>query len=142
MDTVKTRTILDSNVVLDVLFEESEWHGWSIRRLTTDLDNGGIVINPVVFAEASPRFESHAALFRELLQLGVAFEQVPWEAAFAAGKAHAYYRRAGGARERVLPDFLIGAHASVGRFRIMTRDPVRYRTYFPSLDIIAPDSHP
>lgn len=142
MATAKTKTILDSNIVLDVLFGEAEWHGWSVRNLTSSHGDDELLINPVIFAEASPRFQSHAALHKELLQLGIAFEHVPWEAAFEAGKAHAYYRRAGGVRDRVLPDFLVGAHARVAGCRIMTRDPVRYRRYFPTVAIIAPDTHP
>lgn len=69
-------------------------------------------------------------------------EGIPWEAAHEAGRAHREYRRRGGARDRTLPDFLIGAHAQVKGYRLLTRDPRRYREYFPAVDIVAPDTHP
>ncbi len=142
MDTVKTRTILDSNIVLDALFREAQWHEWSLRLLGTQTDHGELLINPVIFAEASPRFASHVELRRSLLELEITLEHLPWEAAYWAGKAHADYRKSGGSRERTLPDFFIGAHASVSGLRLITRDPSRYRTYFPQVEIIAPDTHP
>ena len=142
MDTAKTRTILDSNIVLDALFPEAPWHEWSLRLLAVEAEVGELLINPVIFAEVSPRFESHTELRHSLLQLDIALEHLPWEAAYRAGRAHAVYRKLGGSRERTLPDFFIGAHASVSGLRLITRDSARYRTYFPSLDIIAPDSHP
>ena len=66
-------------------------------------------------------------------------EPLPYEAAFLAGKAFLKYRRRGGQRTAPLPDFYIGAHAAVSGFRILTRDPRRYRTYFPTVDIISPE---
>jgi predicted nucleic acid-binding protein len=142
VDTAKTRTILDSNIVLDALFQEAEWHEWSLRTLAAEAEAGDLLINPVIFAEASPRFESYAAFRQSLLQLDIAFEHLPWEVAYRAGRAHAVYRKLGGLRERTLPDFFIGAHASVSGLQLITRDPVRYRSYFPNIKIIAPDTHP
>jgi predicted nucleic acid-binding protein len=65
-------------------------------------------------------------------------EPVPWAAGFLAGKCFLRYRRRGGARTSPLPDFYIGAHAAVGRLVLLTRDAARYRTYFPSVEVLAP----
>ncbi len=135
-------TILDSNVVVDLLLIEPGWHEWSARQVESFAGEGPLVINPIVFAEAAPKFNNADALKKSMMVLGLTFEQMPWEAAFVAGKAHASYRKSGGLRERTLPDFLIGAHAQVGGYRLVTRDAQRYRSYFPNLDIIAPDTHP
>ena len=135
-------TILDSNVLLDLLLAEPPWHQWSANHIAACHTDGPLVINSIVFAESSPRFTDWIGLQRSIMRLGIEFEHVPWEAAFSAGKVHATYRKAGGARERTLPDFLIGAHAAVKGYRILTRDGQRYRSYFPDLGVIAPDTHP
>ena len=67
---------------------------------------------------------------------------VPFMAAFAAAKAFSDFRRAGGAKERPLPDFFIGAHAMVRGYQIITRDPSGFRAYFPDVEFITPDTHP
>jgi len=77
-----------------------------------------------------------------LKELDIAYEEIPQMAAYRAGRAHYAYRRSGGPRQRTLPDFLVGAHAAEGGYRILTRDALRYRTYFPEISIIAPDTHP
>lgn len=101
-----------------------------------------MIVNPVVLAEASARFERFSDVVAMISGTGLVYEGMPMEAAHLAGRAHYEYRRNGGLRERVLPDFLIGAHATVKGYRILSRDHARFRTYFPRLDIIAPDSHP
>lgn len=88
------------------------------------------------------RFDSEASLNTLLRGLAVRKRELSFEAAFMAGLAHGRYRRAGGVRERTLPDFLIGAHAAHEDHTLLTRDPARYRTYFPDLALIAPDTHP
>ncbi|MYZ48132.1 type II toxin-antitoxin system VapC family toxin [Propylenella binzhouense] len=134
-------TLVDSNVLIDVIEMAEVWSEWSAARLAEAADLGEIIINPIVLAETSMHFLDEdayeAAAFARLTR-----EQTPWEAAFRAGQAHARYRRSGGMRERTLPDFLIGAHAAVKGHRLLTRDARRYRAYFPDLDIIAPDTHP
>ena len=135
-------TILDSNVILDVLHEDPAWFGWSERHLRMRGEAGGLIINAIVFAEASLRYSGFGEYRRLVASAGVELEDIPWEAAFLAGQAQNQYRLAGGRRERVLADFLIGAHAAIRGYAILTRDQARYRTYFPDLDIIAPDTHP
>lgn len=134
-------TLVDSSVILDIT-DAGTWAGWSTRHLQRTRDNGGSLINPVVYAEISCRFMDRARIDGMLATIGINREDLGWDAAHLAGQAHLLYRRRGGTRERTLPDFLVGAHASVKGHTLLTRDARRYREYFPDLDIIAPDTHP
>jgi predicted nucleic acid-binding protein len=136
------QTIPDSNVVLDLLTGDKNWYLWSSRKISEARAFGGLLINPIVYSEAAAEVDTHEGFMAILKSQGVAFEELPWEAAFAAGKVHRAYRQAGGERLRTLPDFLVGAHAALKGYRILTRDASRYRTYFPDVDVIAPDTHP
>lgn len=131
-------TLVDSNVVLDVVTEDEEWFDWSASALARQADAGALVVNPVIYAEAAARFERiedlEAALPPDYFQR----QALPWEAAFLAGRSFVVYRRRGGQRRSPLPDFYIGAHALVAGMTLLTRDPARYRTYFPKLRLIAP----
>lgn len=135
-------TRVDSNVLIDPLERPNESDTWSSKQVREAGDRGLVVINPIVLAELAIGFEDVLELERFLISIDMTREGLPWSAAFQAGKAHAIYRRRGGLRQRTLPDFLIGAHAVIRRYRLLTRDSSRYRTYFPTLDIIAPDTHP
>ncbi|TIN86166.1 MAG: type II toxin-antitoxin system VapC family toxin, partial [Mesorhizobium sp.] len=101
-----------------------------------------LVINSIVWSELAPLVASEAMLRKAAERLEMDREFLPWEAAFLAGVAHSRYRRAGGVRERTLPDFFIGAHAAVAGHRLLTRDAPRYRSYFPDLEIVSPETHP
>ncbi|HEY7891787.1 MAG TPA: type II toxin-antitoxin system VapC family toxin [Solirubrobacteraceae bacterium] len=130
-------TFVDSSVLLDLFTEDPRWLAWSQEQLTNAAQRGALVLNAVVLAEIAPRFplleELHAAL------PAMAFvEEIPLAASFLAGHAHAAYRRAGGAREEVLPDFLIGAHAAVSGRPLLTRDPRRVASYIPRAELITP----
>jgi hypothetical protein len=129
---------VDSNVLLDVLTEPSEWAEWSAAALAAAANSTRLVINAIVYAEISvhfPRIEDlEAALPRNRLHR----DPISDNAAFLAGKAYLAYRRRGGARTAPLPDFFIGAHAATENYRLLTRDTARYRTYFPRLSLIAP----
>lgn len=133
-----SRVLVDSNVILDVMTEDERWFEWSSAALERCAEENVICVNPVIYAEVSVRFgrieELEAALPADL------FERlpIPYEAAFLAGKCFLDYRRRGGRRTSTLPDFFIGAHAAVGGMRLLTRDVGRYRTYFPTLQFIAP----
>ncbi len=133
-----TAVLVDSNVLLDVLTGDPEWSEWSETALAKCADSATLVINPIVYAEVSVGFERieemEAALPPELLRR----EPLPWEAGFLAGKCFAAYRRQGGQGRAPLPDFYIGAHAAVCGYRLLTRDVGRFRSYFPSLPLIAP----
>jgi len=136
-----TSSLVDSNIIIDIL-EESVWSGWAERQVLSAFETGKLVINQIVISETAIYFADVAQLDRSLSSLRINREDLPWEAAIKGGLAHSIYRRAGGLRERVLPDFLIGAHAELKGYRLLTRDARRYRSYFPELDIIAPDTHP
>jgi predicted nucleic acid-binding protein len=130
--------LVDSNVLLDVLTEDPSWFAWSSEALARCADESGLVINPIVYAEVSVGFDRiedvESALPRDVLVRS----PLPWDAAFLAGKCFESYRRRGGERRSPLPDFYIGAHAAVSGLSLLTRDPARYRTYFPKLPLIAP----
>ncbi|MBA2579454.1 MAG: type II toxin-antitoxin system VapC family toxin [Thermoleophilaceae bacterium] len=130
-------TVVDSSVLLDLFTEDSQWVDWSQAHLTEATERGAIVLNAVVLAEIAPRFSRIEAL-RSALPSMAMVEEIPPAAAFLAGHAHANYRRAGGARGAVLPDFLIGAHAAVTARPLLTRDPRRIATYIPGATLIAP----
>lgn len=131
-------TLVDSNVILDVLTEDRRWLEWSQTALARAADAGALAINPIIYAEVSIGFDRIEAL-DDVLRPSVFHRlPLPWEAGFLAGKCFAQYRRLGGSRRSPLPDFYIGAHAAVSGLTLLTRDPSRYRTYFPTLTLIAP----
>lgn len=130
--------IVDSNVLLDILTDDPTWSAWSSETLAHAADSEILVINALVYAEVSIGFDSIEALEEALPHDLYRREDLPYEAAFLAGKAFYRYRRAGGIRRSPLPDFYIGAHAAVAGYRLLTRDASRYRAYFPRLELIAP----
>jgi predicted nucleic acid-binding protein len=130
-------TLVDSSVLLDLFTEDPCWLSWSQEQLTLASQRGAIVLNAVILAEVAPRFP-HIEELRTALPSMAVVEEIPLEAAFLAGHAHASYRRAGGTREAALPDFLIGAHAAVTRRPLLTRDPRRVGAYIPGTTLIAP----
>jgi predicted nucleic acid-binding protein len=131
--------LVDSNVLLDVLSRDSPWQAWSEATIAIAADRSRLVINPIIYAEVSVGYDSAEALEAELPQAMFTREDLPYEAAFLAGKAFLAYRRRGGVRHSPLPDFFIGAHAAVAGYELLTRDAARYRTYFPTLTLLAPD---
>jgi predicted nucleic acid-binding protein len=130
-------TLVDSNVLLDLFTEDRAWLAWSQAALTEAFDVGPVLINPIVYAEISIRFERIEEL-EEALPEQIAREALPWEAAFLAGKCFLEYRSRGGERRSPLPDFYIGAHAVVTERALLTRDSERYRTALPTLTLISP----
>ncbi|MDO9473628.1 MAG: type II toxin-antitoxin system VapC family toxin [Caulobacter sp.] len=130
--------LVDSSVLIDLVSRDPQWSAWSRARVAELRLAGPLWINQIVYAEcriAFRRSDSNALDRQDMLGR----QDLPWEAAAMAGEAHAEYRRRGGAREAILPDFLIGAHAAFAGYRLLTRDPRRVRTAFPALEIIAPD---
>lgn len=130
-------TVVDSSVLLDVFTEDPAWLTWSEAHLLAAARRGALVLNAVVVAEIAPRFSRIEAL-RDALPSRALIEDIPLEASFLAGHAHAAYRRAGGERQAVLPDFLIGAHAAVTYRPLLTRDPRRVEGYLPGAQLICP----
>jgi predicted nucleic acid-binding protein len=131
--------LVDSNVILDVVTGDPQWGDWSSSMLARCAEGGMLVINPIIYAEVSIGFERIEELDEVLPAGSFRRDALPWEAAFLAGKCFLVYRRRGGSRRSPLPDFYIGAHAAVMDLPLLTRDPRRYRTYFPHLRILAPE---
>ncbi|MES2229604.1 MAG: type II toxin-antitoxin system VapC family toxin [Pseudomonadota bacterium] len=130
--------LVDTNVLVDVLQDDPQWADWSIRQLRAQAAIHELVINPVVYAELSLSFSSFGSLDRTVATMELTLRELPRPALFLAGKAYLQYRRRGGSKAQVLPDFFIGAHAAVEGWPLLTRDASRFRTYFPTLDVVAP----
>jgi len=130
--------LVDSNVILDILTEDPKWGKWSEDSLARAADDGVMAINPIIYTEVSVRFETIEEMESTFPQSRFARLPLPWEAAFLAGKCFRKYRKLGGQRRSPLPDFYIGAHAAVSDLPLLTRDPGRYRAYFPRLRLISP----
>jgi predicted nucleic acid-binding protein len=131
-------TLVDSNVLLDIATDDRRWSAWSSEALEAAANESPLVINALIYAEISIGYGRVEDLEEAIPSTIFRREPLPYEAAFLAGKAFLHYRRRGGAKTAPPPDFYIGAHAAVSDFRILTRDPRRYRTYFPTVDLIAP----
>jgi predicted nucleic acid-binding protein len=134
------RILVDSNVLLDVLSPGSPWEEWSGEAIMACAEHARLVINPVIYAEVSVGYTTAEGVDLPLSVDLFAREPLPWRAGFLAGKAFAQYRRSGGTRRSPLPDFYIGAHAAVADMGLLTRDAGRYRTYFPTVELISPDT--
>jgi predicted nucleic acid-binding protein len=133
-------TLVDTNVLLDLVTDDPNWAYWSIGQLEAASLNGPLLINDVVYAELAVRYDRIENLEAFLSEAGFAMAPMPRAALFLAGKVFTQYRKSGGSRTGVLPDFFIGAHAAVNELPLLTRDIGRYRIYFPSLKLIAPDA--
>ncbi len=133
-----TPALVDSNVLLDVATADPNWGSWSSAMLERAADESVLIINPLIYAEVSIGFAAIEDLETALTTDIYRREALPYEAAFLAGKCFLEYRRRGGEKRSPLPDFYIGAHAAVAGYRLLTRDATRYRTYFPTLELIAP----
>ena len=133
-----TITLVDSNVLLDFLSEDDDWFDWSQSMLHDAAEIGRVAINPVIYAEVSIGYEDIEDFEAALPNDYFVRLPIPWEAAFLAAKCFNTHKGRGGAKRSPLPDFFIGAHAAVAGLTLLTRDPRRYRTYFPKLKILAP----
>ena len=131
-------TLVDSNVILDVVTDDEEWGDWSAAMLSQAAQEGRLLINPIIYAEVACRFTRIEDLDDVLPAEYFTREPLPWAAGFLAGRAFLAYRRRGGTRPTPLPDFFIGAHAAIQGYTLLTRDRRRYRTYFPKLRVIEP----
>ena len=131
--------LVDANVLLDVMTEDTRWLAWSAEAIERAADRHRLVINPAIYAEVSLRYSRIEELDAALPKAMFDRESIPYEAAFLARKSFLAYRRRGGTRRSPLPDFFIGAHAAIAGYLLMTRDAGRYRTYYPKLSLITPD---
>ncbi len=134
-----TATLVDSNVLIDIMARDPQWGPWSDEALIEALEEGPAFVDQIVFAEISIGYPTAEECEWALTVRGIERVPIPWPAAFLAGRAFTSYRRHGGRKLSPLPDFFIGAHAAVAGLRLLTRDPSRYRTYFPTVELIAPE---
>lgn len=132
--------LVDTNVLLDLVTENPAWAAWSQAELEAAALLGSLGINDIVYAELSVRYRDIADLDAMIALAQLDHLPMPRQALFLAGKAFQAYRRTGGSRTGVLPDFFIGAHAALAGLTLITRDAVRYRTYFPNLAVRTPDA--
>ena len=131
--------LVDTNVLVDVLEDDARWFAWSAAQLKAQSQLHELAINPIVYAELSLAFSAPALLDAAVDRLQLRMFELPRPALFLAGKAFVRYRREGGTRQTVLPDFFIGAHAAVTGMPIVTRDARRYRNYFPGVELVTPN---
>ena len=130
--------LVDTNVLVDVLQNDPQWADWSIAQMRAQSSLHALVINPIIYAEVSLSFSTIEALDDVVGTLALELREIPRPALFLAAKAFAQYRRRGGSKLQVLPDFFIGAHAAVEDWPLLTRDARRFKTYFPTLEVLAP----
>lgn len=130
--------LVDTNVLVDVLQDDPQWADWSIGQLRAQANMHQLVINPVIYAEISLSFSTLESLDRAVSTLALELREISRPALFLAARAYAQYRNRGGSKLQVLPDFFIGAQAAVEGWPLLTRDASRFRTYFPTLEVIAP----
>ncbi len=131
---------VDSSVLIDIIEKKPVWSEWSVEQIFACAQQHPLVINVVVYAEISRSFATGAEEDAFLKSAGIKLEAISGAAAFAAARAHTAYRAAGGARLATLPDFFIGAHAQERGHTLLTRDPIRIRTYFPTVRLICPEA--
>ncbi|MBB3656744.1 hypothetical protein FHX15_001972 [Rhizobium sp. BK650] len=131
-------TLIDTHVLLDLVTNDPVWADWSIAQLEAASLAGSLLINDIIYAELAVRYERIEELDAFIDEAGLILAPFPRAGLFLAGKVFTQYRRAGGSRTGVLPDFLIGAHAAVQRLPVLTRDVGRYRAYFPTVELISP----
>ena len=132
-------TLVDTCVLLDILTVNDTWSEWSAAALADARDQGDLVINPLIYAEVSTGFERVEDVDSAIPVADFRREPLPYQAGFLAAKAFVDYRRRGGVKTSPLPDFYIGAHASLNRYRLLTRDTARFRTYYPGIELLAPN---
>jgi predicted nucleic acid-binding protein len=133
-------TLIDSNVLIDLLVDDPKWYDWSLGHLEQAALKGPLLINDIVYAETSTRYPVIEDFEFALAVANITVVPTPRMALFLAGKAFTKYRRAGGLRTGVLADFFIGAHAAVEKLPLLTRDARRYRRYFPTVVLITPEN--
>lgn len=133
-----TDFLVDSNIILDILTEDTQWFEWSANQLTNCAEKGTLHINPIIYAEVSIGFQEITQVESVLSPSFFQRDTLPYQAAFLAGQAFVEYRRRGGVKRSPLPDFYIGAHSFVSGYILLSRDANRYQTYFPELVLISP----
>lgn len=132
-------TFVDTNILIDIATGNPIWADWSSHAIASARARGPLAINAIVYAEFATAFEAQSDCDEEIEKFDLTLVEIPKSGAYRAAQAFRAYRRGGGARTDSLPDFFIGAHASVAATPLLTRDVRRYRTYFPELTLLAPE---
>jgi predicted nucleic acid-binding protein len=130
--------LVDTSILVDVLQDDPQWGEWSTTQLRAQAQIHELAINSVIYAEMSIYFRRAESLDQLVEAMHLRMEEIPKAALFLAGKAFVHYRKRGGTKTQVLPDFFIGAHATVQNMALLTRDASRFKTYFPTLQVISP----
>ncbi len=130
--------LVDSNVLLDIFTRDKHWYSWSSETIAAQAEKEILCINPLIYSEVSIGFARIEEVEEALPHTYFRREEIPYEAAFLAGKCFLQYRKRGGKKRSPLPDFYIGAHAAVQNWKLITRDSTRYTTYFPALSLVSP----
>lgn len=131
--------LVDTNILIDVLNNEPRWADWSIHQLRVQSKIHVLSINPIIYSELSCAFSKIEDLDDVVQVMGLKYLQIPKPGLFLAAKAFQAYRKKGGTKHNILGDFFVGAHAAVSRLPVLTRDVQRYKTYFPSVQLISPN---
>jgi len=131
--------LVDSCVLIDVFDVDPQWHPWSLDALQRHQAQG-LAVNAVICAEIAPSFESHQSMQHALELVHLVFAPLSLASAFLAAQAFGRYRQNSGTKNSTLPDFFIGAHAQAQGWAILTRDRARYKTYFPAVKLITPET--
>ncbi len=130
--------LVDSCVLIDVFESHANWKEWSLEALN-NCKRDGLRVNAVIYAEVAPSFTSALQFDSTLAELSLLYSDISPAAAWRAAQAYGQYRQNKGLQKMILPDFYIGAQAEVMRWAVLTRDQSRFRTYFPSVRLIAPN---
>ncbi len=130
---------VDSCVLLDLFTDDKDWGEWSENILEKYSQTNTLYINSIVYTEISIGFKKIEELEKAISELNIKVLEIPREALFLTGKAYLKYRKNKGTKNSPLPDFFIGAHVSVEKFNLITRDTSKYKTYFPQVKLIHPE---
>jgi len=130
-------TAVDTHILLDVFLPDERFATDSAELLKLAYDEGALIICDIVYAELVPQFEDRQRLDNTLAIINVALSSVDTDVAFLAGEKWGLYRKSRGKRQRIITDFLIGAHATIKAERFLTRDRGFYKSYFPELEILS-----
>jgi predicted nucleic acid-binding protein len=130
--------LVDTNILIDVLNNEPQWADWSINQLRLQSKIHVLSINSTIYSELSCAFSKIEDLDDVVHNMGLKYLEMPKPALFLAGKAFLNYRQKGGTKPNILGDFFVGAHAAISRLPVLTRDTQRYKTYFPTVQLVSP----
>ncbi len=136
---MKSKILVDSNVLIDIYSKDSKWYDWSAKNLSQYANKNSFVINPIIYAEISFSFNTLFELDKALIATNdIQLEDLPAHASKFVASSLRTYRKNGG-KQRILADLLIGAHAYCNKMQLLTRDKGNYRTYFPHVRLISPE---